>query len=309
MPDVPHMAIGLIFSGQGAQKVGMGKTLYEGSATAKALYDRANEVLGYDFTKVCFEGPEEDLTKTDVCQPALYVHGLAVHALWKEANPLVDPVCAMGLSLGELTALAASGVYDFEVGLKIVAERGRLMQMACDQTNGGMASVLGGEREAVKQLADDFDVDMANLNCPGQIVISGEAVNIAQAVEAGKDRGFKRVLPLTVAGAYHSRLMEPARAAFEAFLADIPFREPEIPVFSNVDAATTSDPDVIKGNLVKQVVSSVLWEDCMLNARASAGVDNYIECGMGGVLKGLAKRIDRELVVTSFQEFTDFEDS
>ena len=309
MPDVPHMATGLIFSGQGAQKVGMGKSLYENSPIAKSLYDTANEVLGYDFTKVCFEGPEEDLTKTDVCQPALYVHGLATHALWKEANPDVTPVCALGLSLGELTALAAAGVYDFEVGLKIVAERGRLMQMACDQTNGGMASVLGGEREAVKQLADDFDVDMANLNCPGQIVISGEASNIDKAVEAGKDRGFKRVLPLTVAGAYHSRLMEPARAAFEAYLADIEFREPEIPVFSNVDAATTNDPEAIKANLVKQVVSSVLWEDCMLNARSAAGVDGFVECGMGGVLKGLAKRIDRELVVTSFQEFADFQDS
>ena len=285
----------------------MGKSLYEGSAAAKALYDTANEVLGYDFTKICFEGPEEDLTKTDVCQPALYVHGLATHALWRESNPDEQPVCAMGLSLGELTALAAAGVYDFEVGLRIVSERGRLMQMACEQTNGGMASVLGGERDAVKQLADDFDVDMANLNCPGQIVISGEADNIAQAVEAGKDRGFKRVLPLTVAGAYHSRLMEPARAAFEAFLAEIHFRKPEIAVFSNVDAATTDDPETIKGNLVKQVVSSVLWEDCMLNARSEAKVDSFVECGMGAVLKGLAKRIDRELVVTSFQEFADFQ--
>lgn len=309
MPDVPHMETGLIFSGQGAQKVGMGKSLYESSPIAKSLYDQANEVLGYDFTQVCFEGPEEDLTKTDVCQPALYVHGLAVHALWKESNPSNRPVCALGLSLGELTALAAAGVYDFEVGLKIVAERGRLMQMACDQTNGGMASVLGGEREAVKQLAAEFDVDMANLNCPGQIVISGEASKIAQAVDALKDRGFKRVLPLTVAGAYHSRLMEPARAAFEAYLADIPFREPEISVYSNVDAATSDSPDVIKANLVKQVVSSVLWEDCMLNARSSSGVDSFIECGMGGVLKGLAKRIDHELVVTSFQDFSDFEQS
>ena len=287
----------------------MGKSLYENSPTAKSLYDQANEVLGYDFTKICFEGPEEDLTKTDVCQPALYVHGLATHGIWNDFYAVEQPVCAMGLSLGELTALAAAGVYDFEVGLQIVAERGRLMQMACDQTNGAMASVLGGDRESVKQLAEEFDVDMANLNCPGQIVISGEASKIAQAVEAGKDRGFKRVLPLTVAGAYHSRLMEPARAAFEAYLADIPFRKPEMAVYSNVDAATSDSPEIIKKNLVKQVVSSVLWEDCMLNARSSTGVDSFVECGMGGVLKGLAKRIDRELAVTSFQEFSDFEES
>lgn len=306
MPDWPHMATGLLFSGQGAQKVGMGKSLYESSSIARSYYDKANEVLGYALSEICFEGPEEDLTKTDVCQPALYVHGLVVHALWKEAHPDAQVVAAMGLSLGELTALAAAGVYDFEVGLQIVAERGRLMQMACDQTNGGMASVIGGERDAVKQLADDFDVDMANLNCPGQIVISGEADKIDQAVEAGKDRGFKRVLPLTVAGAYHSRLMEPARVAFEAFLAEIPFREPEVPVFSNVDAATANDPEAIKGNLVKQVVSSVLWEDCMLNARSEAGVGVFVECGMGGILKGLARRIDRELVVQSYQEFADF---
>lgn len=296
------MPKGILFSGQGAQKVGMGKSLYENSDVAKRLYDRANEVLGYDFTKVCFEGPQEELTKTNICQPALYVHGYTIYQLVKEKQEQESPSVAMGLSLGELTALALADVYDFEVGLKIVAERGRLMQMACDQTDGGMASIIGGSRDEVKQLCEDTGVEMANLNCPGQIVISGESSKIADAVIIGKERGFKRVIPLDVAGAYHSRLMEPAREAFESFLSNIEFRAPSVSVFSNVDAKSTNDPKAIKANLVKQVVSSVLWEDCMLAAKSS-GVEGFVECGVGGVLKGLARRIDRDLVVDSIQEF------
>lgn len=287
----------------------MGKSLYENSAIAKSLYDQANEVLGYDFKNVCFEGPQEELTKTNICQPALYVHGLATYNLWKKFKNGGTPQAALGLSLGELTALAAADVFDFEVGLQIVAERGRLMRLACEQTNGGMASVLGGTKEAAAALAKEFDVDMANINCPGQLVISGEATKIEAAVEAGKERGFKRVLPLAVAGAYHSRLMEPARAAFEEYLGEIEFRAPKFPVFSNVDAETTNDPETIKANLVKQVVSSVLWEDCMLNAQSNAGITQFVECGMGGVLKGLAKRIDRDMSVVAFQEFEDLQDS
>lgn len=287
----------------------MGKSLYENSSLVRELYDKANAVLGYDFSKVCFEGPQDELTKTNICQSALYVHGLVCHALWKNSSPEEQPAAALGLSLGELTALAVAGVYDFEVGLQIVAERGRLMQMACEQTNGGMASVLGGSREDVKALADEFDVDMANLNCPGQIVISGEASNVDAAVEAGKSRGFKRLMPLTVAGAYHSRLMEPARVAFEGYLKEISFRVPIIPVFSNVDASATQEPEVIKGKLVKQVVSPVLWEDCMLAAKSKSGITQFAECGMGGILKSLAKRIDREMEVEAFQEFDDFKHS
>ena len=306
MPDLAIMPTAVLFSGQGAQKVGMGKSLFDHSSKAKDYYDLADEVLGYALTQVCFEGPEEELTNTSVCQPALYVHGIVCHALWQESCASEDVAAALGLSLGEITALAAVGVFDFEVGLKIVAERGRLMQMACDQTNGGMASVLGGSRDEVVRLAKDFDVDLANLNCPGQIVISGEAAHIQAAVEAGRERGFKRVLPLTVAGAYHSRLMEPARASFEEFLNEIPFNRPSVPVISNVDAQATTDPEKIKSNLVRQVVSSVLWEDCMLAAKTELGAEYFAECGMGGVLKGLAKRIDRDFRVESFQEFEDF---
>lgn len=303
------MPTGLLFSGQGAQKVGMGKSLYENHPSARDLCDLANEVLGYDFTEICFEGPEAELTRTDVCQPALYVHGLACFKIWTEKNPGNHPVAALGLSLGELTALAAAETFAFEAGLKIVAERGRLMQMACDQTNGGMASVLGGSREAVRELAEEFDVDVANLNCPGQIVISGDADRIAAAIEAGKGWGFKRILPLTVAGAYHSRLMEPAREAFETYLENIEFKPPVIPVFSNVDARPTVNPEEIKAKLVKQIVSPVLWEDCMLAARDHTRVDQFAECGMGGVLKSMAKRIDKEMIVEVFQEFDDFSEA
>ena len=298
--------MGLLFSGQGAQSVGMGSSLYRNSPMARALYCAANEVLGYDFAKLCFEGPQEALIPTEVCQPALYVHGLAAFSLWKELRREGGAALAMGLSLGEFTALAAAGVYNFEVGLQIVAQRGRLMQMACDQSKGTMASVLGGERDEVAALAAEFEVDLANLNCPGQTVISGPRANVKQVIRVGRERGFKRILPLKVAGAYHSRLMEPARAAFEEFLAQIDFCPPKIPVYSNVDASATRDPAAIKAKLVKQIVSPVYWEDCMLAAKG-AGVLNFLECGVGGVLKGLAGRIDRGLEVICLEEFADFE--
>lgn len=299
------MSIGLLFSGQGAQRVGMGRSLSQINPLARGLYEKANEVLDYDFANLCFGGPLEALTPTEVCQPALYVHGLASFTVWKEAGGDECAALAMGLSLGELTALAATEVYDFEVGLKIVAERGRLMQVACDQTKGTMASVLGGERDKVAELAAEFEVDLANLNCPGQIVISGPWANMEQAIRVGRERGFKRILPLEVAGAYHSRLMEPARAAFEEFLAPIEFRPPKLPVYSNVDASTTRDPSAIKAKLVKQIVSPVYWEDCMLAAK-EAGVMRFRECGTGGVLKGLARRIDPELEVITLEESADF---
>ena len=283
----------------------MGRSLYRNSSSVRSLYRTANEVLGYDFAKLCFEGPREALIPTEVCQPALYVHGLAAFTLWKEWGEEDRAALAMGLSLGEFTALAAAEVYDFEVGLKIVAQRGRLMQMACDRTKGTMASVLGGERDEVAALAAEFEVDLANMNCPGQTVISGPRAKVKQVIRVGRERGFKRILPLKVAGAYHSRLMEPARAAFEDFLARIDFRPPQIPVYSNVDASTTRDPAAIKAKLVKQIVSPVYWEDCMLAAKG-AGVLQFRECGVGGVLKGLARRIDPQLEVICLEEFADF---
>lgn len=298
------MSLALIYAGQGAQKVGMGKSLYEGSAAARALYDEANSVLGWDLRKISFEGPETELTQTKVCQPALFVHGLAVVAALREAGKLPAAKFAMGLSLGEVTALTAAGVFDFATGLKVVAERGRLMQLACEKSVGGMAAIIGEERARVAELCAEFGIEAANFNAPGQIIVSGEKAKVDALVAAAKDKGLKRVMALNVAGAYHSRLMEPARAEFAAYLAGITFHRPSFTVFSNTTGQVVSEPMQIREALVKQVVSSVLWEDCM-RACAAAGATEFWECGPGGVLAGLARRTEKAWVVKSFAEFAD----
>ena len=304
------MATALLFAGQGAQKVGMGKSLYENSATARALYDEADRVLGWCLTKLSFEGPESELTQTKVCQPALFVHGFALHAILAEQGKLADVSMALGLSLGEITAYTVAGVFDFATGLRVVAERGRLMQLACEQSVGGMAAILGEERGKVAELCAAFDIEAANFNAPGQIIVSGDKAKVDAAVAAAKDQGIKKIIPLNVAGAYHSRLMEPARAAFAAFLDTIPFAAPMFTVFSNTTGQAVSDPVALKAALVKQVVSSVLWEDCMRAAVATGlaadGVPPaFLELGPGGVLAGLAKRTEKAWTVRSLSEFAD----
>lgn len=284
--------------------MGMGKSLYEGSAAARDLYDQGGQVLGWDLKKISFEGPENELTQTKVCQPALFVHGLAVLAALREKGKLPEVTFALGLSLGEVTALTAAGVFDFVTGLKVVAERGRLMQQACEKTTGGMAAVIGEERAKVYELCKEFDIEAANFNAPGQIIISGDKEKVAAAVAAAKDRGVKKVMSLNVAGAYHSRLMEPARAEFAAYLAGIVFNPPKFTVFTNTTGQTVSEPDQIREALVKQVVSSVLWEDCMRNC-AAAGATEFWECGPGGVLAGMARRTEKSWIVKSFAELAD----
>lgn len=300
------MALAFLFAGQGAQKVGMGRSLYQQSPAARGLYDEADRVLGWKLTQTSFEGPEAELTQTKVCQPALFVHGLAVAAALRELGriPAGEPKFALGLSLGEVTAYCAAGVFDFATGLRIVAERGRLMQLACEQTTGGMAAVIGEERAKVQELCREFDIEAANFNAPGQIIVSGEQAKVDAAVAAAKDRGIKKVMPLKVAGAYHSRLMEPARAAFAALLETIPFAAPKFAVFTNTTGQAIGDPAAIKAALVKQVVSPVLWEDCMRSA-AAAGAEAFWEFGPGGVLAGLARRTEKNWTVKSFAEFAD----
>ncbi len=298
------MSLALLFAGQGAQKVGMGKSLYEGSPAARALYDEADQVLGWSLTKVCFEGPDAELTQTKVCQPALYVHGLAMLAALREKGKVPAVAMACGLSLGEVTALTAAGVFDFATGLKVVAERGRLMQAACEKSVGGMAAIIGEERARIEELCREFGIQAANFNAPGQIIVSGEKAKVEALVAAAKDKGLKRVIALNVAGAYHSRLMEPARAEFARFLVGVEFKVPQFTVFTNTTGQAVREPAAIREALVKQVVSSVLWEDCMRSAVA-AGATEFWECGPGAVLAGLAKRTDRAWAVKSFAEFAD----
>jgi [acyl-carrier-protein] S-malonyltransferase len=298
------MAKGILFSGQGAQAVGMGRSLYENSKTARAFYEEANEVLGWDLKSICFDGPDETLTETKVCQPALYVQGYALFSILKERGKLNELKAACGLSLGELTALAAAGVYDFATGLRLVAERGRLMQLACDATKGGMAAVIGGTPEDVQIFCNEFDIEIANLNCPGQIVISGDNAKVIEAVAASKGR-FKLCKPLNVAGAYHSCLMNSARDAFAEFIKDFDFKAPEIVCYTNVTGGQISDPEAIKEALVSQIVSSVRFEDNLRNMAADNGINEFHECGPGKVLAGFAKRIDRSLVVTPMSEFEE----
>ncbi len=300
------MALALIFSGQGAQKIGMGQSLYEHSPAARARYDEAKAVLGWDLAQVCFAGPESELTQTKVCQPALFVHGLALLAALQEQGrlPAGEPRYALGLSLGEVTAYCAAGVFDFATGLRVVAERGRLMQLACEQTTGGMAAIMGEERAKVHELCREFDIEAANFNAPGQIIVTGEKSKVDAAVTAAKARGIKKVMPLKVAGAYHSRLMEPARAAFAAFLEQVPFAAPRFAVFTNTTGQAVAEPAAIRAALVRQVVASVLWEDCM-RAAAAAGATEFWELGPGGVLAGLARRTEPTWPVKSLAEFSD----
>jgi len=289
----------------------MGRSLYEQSAAARDCFDKADSVLGWSLTRTCFEGPEEELTQTKVCQPALYVHGLALCAALEEQGRLTptasdtvqSPRFALGLSLGEITAYAAAGGFDFATGLRLVAERGRLMQQACEQTQGSMAAILGESREAVAALCAEFDIEAANFNAPGQIIVSGEKGKIASAVASAKAAG-KKVIPLNVAGAYHSRLMESARAAFAEVLREVEFRRPTFAVFTNTTGRAISEPEELRAALAAQVVSSVLWEDCMRSAVA-AGASEFWELGPGGVLAGLARRTEKSWSVKSFSEFDD----
>ena len=299
------MALALLFAGQGAQKVGMGRTLAESSPAAKALYDEAAGVLGWDLARVSFEGPEAELTQTRVCQPALFVHGLALVAALREKGLLPAVDFALGLSLGEVTAYAAAGVFDFAAGLRIVAERGRLMQQACEQSAGGMAAVIGETRgdgrgpvrrlrhrgRELQRAGPDHHLGGAGRGCGGRRGREG----------ARDEEGHS---PPSSPGAYHSRLMEPARAAFEAFLGGITFSEPRLRVFTNTTGGEIKDPAEIKRALVKQVVSPVLWEDCMRCASA-AGATEFWELGPGAVLAGLARRTDKAWKVRSFSEYAE----
>jgi [acyl-carrier-protein] S-malonyltransferase len=282
----------LLFAGQGAQVVGMGKDLAEKVPAAKTWFDRANAALGYDLAAVCFGGPGPELTRTENAQPGIYLVSWVAFQLLKEQVPSLAFEATAGLSLGEFTALAAAGAMSFEDGLRVVRQRGRFMQEACDATRGGMAAIIGLDEAPTREVCIEAGVVLANLNCPGQLVISGETDKIARAVELAKTKGAKRAIPLPVAGAYHSPLMAGAQPKLQAELAKIGISAPIVPVISNVTAQAHGVPDEIRARLVEQVTTSVLWEQSMRQLLAQ-GFTRFIELGPGTALSGFMKRIDK----------------
>ena len=282
----------LLFAGQGAQVVGMGQDLAEKFPTAKSWFERANTALGYDLTAICFTGPDAELTKTEHAQPGIFLASWVAFQLLKESVPHLAFDATAGLSLGEFTALTAAGTFSFEDGLRLVRQRGKFMQEACDVTKGGMAAIIGLDEALTREACAEAGVVLANLNCPGQLVISGEADKITKACELAKAKGAKRALPLPVAGAYHSPLMASAQTKLQAELARVTVNAPLVPVISNVTAQAHTTPAEISARLVEQVCASVRWEESM-RALLAQGYTRFIELGPGSALSGFLKRIDK----------------
>jgi len=283
--------IALLFAGQGAQTVGMGKDLAERYSSAAELFANADALLERPLSTTIFEGPEDLLTQTKNCQPALFVHGLATLAALREEIGDLPVHAAAGLSLGEFTAHAAAGTFDFETGLRLVQQRGYFMQEACDLTVGAMAALIGGDESAVRALAAETDVDVANLNSPGQIVISGETAKVTLAVSLAKEHGIRMAKMLNVAGAYHSRLMNSAFIRLGEALQEVTFHPPIFPVICNIDAQPVRDPEEIFSSLQDQVTSTVRWTESIEYLVDEEQCDFFIELGPGGVLAGLLNRI------------------
>jgi len=288
----------LLFAGQGSQTVGMGRDLCERFEVCRGLFARANEILGRDITRICLEGPEDVLTKTDNAQPGIFLTSMACLEVLRSQVADLKFDAAAGLSLGEFTALTAARAVRFDDGLRMVQLRGRFMQEACDATNGGMASIIGMDDAALAEVCREAEVDIANINCPGQVVISGDKVKVARAVELAKSRGAKRAIPLVVAGAYHSRLMQSAREKVANALASLPMGEPKVSVVSNVTARPAASVAEIKDLLIRQVTSPVRWSESM-QWLISQGFTRFIELGPGNVLSGLMKRINRDVEMLS----------
>lgn len=293
--------IALLFAGQGAQTVGMGRDLAEQFPTAAELFQKADHILERKLSEIAWNGPIEELTKTSNCQPALFVHGLACLSVLRERAGNFPIGGAAGLSLGEMTAHAAAGTFDFGTGLKLVERRGQLMDEACAATSGAMAAMIGADESTVRGLAADADVDIANINAPGQIVISGERAKVEIAVGLAKEHGIRRATMLNVAGAYHSRLMESAYEKLGAVLQHVSMQPPYFPVISNVTGEEVKTPIEIRRTLQNQVTGTVRWLDCM-ERLAALGCDFFIELGPGGVLAGLLRRTLKGVDVVSVSD-------
>ncbi len=296
----------VLFSGQGAQKVGMGKDLVDGYPEARGLFEQADKALDRGLSDVIFQGPDEELTRTGNCQPALYLHGLACLEVLKKRVKDLEVVAAAGLSLGEFTAHAAAGTFSFEDGLKVVEQRGAFMEEACNSTEGAMAAMIGGNESAVAALAADSDVDVANFNAPGQIVVSGSVEGVDKAVAGAKPAGIRMAKKLKVAGAYHSRLMQSAQDKLAAVLADTELSMPSVPVYSNFKATAVADTAEIRETLEKQVTGSVRWTESIQELIAQ-GNTTFIELGPGKVLAGLMGRIDKSVTIYSVEDIESLE--
>lgn len=298
----------LLFAGQGAQVVGMGRDLAEKFPSARAWFERANATLGFDLAGICFSGPEPELTKTENAQPGIFLVSWVAFQLLKERLPALTFEATAGLSLGEFTALAAAGAMSFEDGLRVVRQRGRFMQEACEVTKGGMAAIIGLDEAPTREVCAEAGVVLANLNCPGQLVISGPTEKIQVACELAKAKGARRALPLPVAGAYHSPLMASAQPKLEAELARMSLKPPTVPVISNVTAQPHDGPESICARLVEQVTASVRWEDSM-RFLLTQGFTRFIELGPGSALSGFMKRIDKTAQILNVADDSTLESS
>lgn len=282
-----------VFPGQGAQFVGMGKDLYDNVPAAKELFEKANEILGFRITDIMFNGTDEELKQTRVTQPAVFLHSVI---LAKCLGEEFKPDMTAGHSLGEFSALVAAGALDFEDGLRLVAARARAMQQACEMNPSTMAAIIGLDDKTVEDICGTIEgvVVPANYNCPGQLVISGSNESIDAACERFKEAGAKRALKLSVGGAFHSPLMEPARVELQQAIEAAPFQTPVCPVYQNVDAKPYTDPQKIKANLIAQLTAPVRWTQIVQHMIAD-GADSFTELGPGNVLQGLIKKIDRNV--------------
>ena len=284
-----------VFPGQGSQFTGMGKDLYDNNERAKALFEKANEILGFSITDIMFEGSADDLKQTKVTQPAVFLHSVILAEVLG-----IEPEAVAGHSLGEFSALVAAGALSFEDGLRLVAKRAMAMQKCCESEPGGMAAILALDDEKVEQICAEIDgvVVAANYNCPGQLVISGANEAIDTACAKLKEAGARRALRLPVGGAFHSPLMEAARAELEQAISEVEFLTPRCPIYQNVDALPQTDPEQIKANLIAQLTAPVRWTQIMKNMLAD-GIDSFTELGPGAVLQGMIKKVDAEVAVES----------